>query len=175
MSNKAAPSSTPRTLKTFERRSVFRGSVEDLTRFHDAADALRVLTPPPLFVQMVRDGRISLTQGEVIFRLWLGPLPVTWVARHEPGSTPTSFIDRMIAGPMASWEHEHRFRAVQGGVELTDRIRYAHKPGLPGLFSRLMFDGLPLRFLFWYRHLRTRRAMERGKGAADWPSSHGMS
>jgi hypothetical protein len=27
---------------------------------------------------------------------------------------------------------------------------------LIGLFTRLFFDGLPLRFLFFYRHLRTR-------------------
>ncbi len=130
-------------------------------RFHDAPNALRVLTPPPLIVQMVRESRESLTQGEVVFRLWFGPLPVLWHARHEPGSIPTSFIDRMLAGPMASWQHEHRFRAVDQGVELTDEITFAHKPGWRGVFTRLVFDGLPLRFLFWYRHWRTRRALER--------------
>lgn len=162
----AAPSSPTSALKTFERRSIFTGTVEALTRFHDAPNALRVLTPPPLFVQIVRDERASLTQGDVVFRLWIGPLPVRWHARHEPGSTATSFIDRMIDGPMAFWEHEHRFRAVEGGVELIDHIRYRHKSGLPGLFSRLMFDGLPLRFLFWYRHLRTGLAMVRSQRAA---------
>lgn len=152
-------------LKTFERRSTFPGSVEALTQFHDAPDALRALTPLPLVVQIVHDGRRSLTDGEVEFRLWLGPLPVYWKARHEPGPIPMSFVDRMLDGPLASWEHEHVFGAVNGGVELTDRIRFAHKTGLPGLFSRLLFDGLPLRFLFWYRHWRTRRAMQKAQHA----------
>ncbi len=149
------------SLKTFHYRSVIHTSIEAMTRFHDAPNALRVLTPPPLIVQMVRDGRESLTQGEVVFRLWFGPLPVLWHARHEPGSIPTSFVDRMMAGPMASWQHEHRFRAVDQGVELTDEITFAHKAGWRGILTRLVFDGLPLRFLFWYRHWRTRRALER--------------
>ncbi len=149
------------SLRTFCYCSVIQTTVEAMTRFHDAPNALRVLTPPPLIVQMVRDSRESLTQGEVVFRLWFGPLPVLWHARHEPGSIPTSFIDRMLAGPMASWQHEHRFRALDLGVELTDEITFAHKPGWRGVLTRLVFDGLPLRFLFWYRHWRTRRALER--------------
>ncbi len=147
--------------KIFRYRSIIRTSVDAMIRFHDASDALRVLTPPPLFVQIVRDGRESLTQGEVIFRLWFGPLPVLWHARHEPGSIPTSFIDRMLVGPMAIWQHEHRFRAVDQGVELTDEITFTHKAGWRGVLTRQVFDGMPLRFLFWYRHWRTRQALEK--------------
>ncbi len=98
--------------KTFHYCSVIHTTVEAMTRFHNAPNALHVLTPPPLIIQIVRDDRESLTQGEVVFRLWFGPLPVLWHARHEPGSIPTSFIDRMLAGPMASWQHEHGFRVV---------------------------------------------------------------
>ncbi|HEY3343182.1 MAG TPA: hypothetical protein VGK81_14235 [Anaerolineae bacterium] len=149
-------------LKTFEYRSVYHNtSIEAMTRFHNAPNALQVLTPPPLIiVQMLRDERVSLTQGEVVFRLWFGPLPVLWQARHEPGSMPTSFIDRMLNGPMASWEHEHIFRKVDQGVELTDKIAYDHKAGWQGVLTRLVFDGLALRFLFWYRHWRTGRALK---------------
>jgi ligand-binding SRPBCC domain-containing protein len=135
--------------------------MEAMVHFHEAPDALKVLTPPPLFVQMVRDARVSLTQGEVEFILWFGPLPIRWTARHEPGPTETSFIDRLLTGPMASWEHQHIFRTVDHGVELTDKITFAHKPGWRGILTRLVFDGLPLRFLFWYRHWRTRRALEK--------------
>ena len=149
--------------KTYRHRSVMPTTVEAMTRFHDAPNALRVLTPPPLIVQMVRDGRESLTQGEVVFRLWFGPLPVLWRARHEPGSIPTSFVDRMLDGQMASWRHEHRFRAVDGGTELTDEITFAHKSGWRGILTRLVYDGLPLRFLFWYRHRRTRQALAKAK------------
>ncbi|NWG15531.1 MAG: SRPBCC family protein [Chloroflexi bacterium] len=145
--------------KVFERRSVIPTTVEHMWAFHEDKRALARLTPPPLWVRRVRDEMRSLTDGELEFQLWLGPLPVRWVARHEPGPLDTSFADRMLAGPLASWRHEHIFRAVPGGVELTDRVTYAHKPGLAGLWTRLLFDGLPLKFLFFYRHLRTRLAL----------------
>lgn len=152
----------PTALKTFRHRSVLRTTIAELTRFHSAPGALRVLTPPPLIVQIVRDDRTSLTQGTLTFRMWFGPVPIRWVARHEPASIPTGFSDRMLSGPLASWRHEHLFREVGRGVELTDEISYAHKPGWRGALTRLFFDGLPLRMVFWYRHWRTRRAVERG-------------
>ena len=140
----------------FQKQSVIPTTMARMLAFHDDPRAINHLTPPPIFVQCLRDGRTSLTDGELEFRLWFGPIPVRWLARHEPGPTPTSFIDRMIVGPMAAWEHQHLFRDVPGGVELTDQVTLEHKPGLAGLFSRLLLDGIPLHFLFFYRHLRTR-------------------
>lgn len=147
----------------FEKRSVFPTTMTAMIAFHDDPRALRRLTPPPIIMQEISNQRTSLTSGELEFRLWFGLLPVRWRARHEPGPTDTSFADRMIHGPLASWRHEHIFREMPDGIELTDRITYAHKPGLPGLFTRLLFDGIPLRILFFYRHLRTRLALKRSK------------
>ena len=147
--------------KVFEHRSVIPTTLDRMVAFHDDPKALSRLTPPPplMLMQVLRDDRTSLTEGELEFRLWFGFVPVRWVARHEPGPTPTSFADRMLVGPMEVWEHQHIFRDVPGGVELVDHITLAHKPGLPGLLTRLIFDGLPLRLLFVYRHWRTRRGV----------------
>ncbi len=148
-------------IKVFEHCSIFATTMERIIAFHDAPDALRKLTPPVLVMQRVRDERISLTSGELEFVLWFGPVPVRWVARHEPGPTTTSFVDRMVRGPLASWEHQHIFEDKQDGVMLIDRITYEHKPGIAGLCSRLIFDGVLLHVLFIYRHWRTRWALSR--------------
>ena len=145
--------------RVFITTSRYEASLDDLLRFHQQASALSRLTPPPIFAQLRRDTRTSLTAGEVAFTLWLGPLPICWTARHEPGPTPTSFADVQLAGPMAHWRHEHIFREVDGGVELTDRVTLAHRRGPRGWLTRLAFDGLPLRLLFVYRHWRTGRAL----------------
>ena len=146
-------------VKTFEHRSMIQTTMEAMHDFHHDPKALPQLTPPPIFVQILRDERVSLTEGEVEFNLWFGPVPIRWLARHEPGPDDSSFLDRMLKGPMAVWEHQHSFRPVEGGVELTDRITLAHPPGWKGLLTRLLFDGFPLRFLFIYRHWRTRQAL----------------
>ncbi|MBZ0299078.1 MAG: hypothetical protein K8J31_05025 [Anaerolineae bacterium] len=144
--------------KVFEHCSIIPTTMAAMIAFHEDPKALNRLTPPPplMFMQVLRDDRTSLTDGELLFRLWFGPLPVRWLARHEPGPTPTSFADRMLEGPMGYWEHQHIFRDVPGGVELTDHVTLGHKPGLVGLLTRLVFDGFPLRLLFIYRHFRTR-------------------
>lgn len=143
----------------FERRSVFRTTLQQMEAFHRDPAALRKLTPPPIIVQVHSDRRVSLTEGELDFTLWFGFLPVRWVARHEAAGA-RGFADLQVRGPMEYWRHEHLFEEEDGGVALTDRVTLAHKPGFAGLLTRLMFDGLPLRFLFFYRHLRTRRAVE---------------
>ncbi|NDJ76017.1 MAG: cyclase [Chloroflexi bacterium] len=145
--------------KTFEHRSIIHTTPAEMVAFHADPAALRKLTMPPTAIQVLRDDRSSLTEGEIEFRLWLGPLPVRWLARHAPGPTATSFTDQMVRGPMAFWEHAHIFEVVEDGVTLIDRITFAHKPGWRGLLTRLMFDGLPLRILFLYRHWRTERAL----------------
>jgi ligand-binding SRPBCC domain-containing protein len=148
-------------IKTFTHQSILPTTVEELYAFHDRLDVLRILTMPPLILQVLRDERTSLADGEIEFRLWFGPFPVRWLARHVPGPTPTSFKDVQITGPMGHWEHEHIFEPVPGGAKLTDRITLAHKPGLAGWVTRLLFDGLPLRLLFAYRHWQTRRILNR--------------
>lgn len=152
-------SQAPPGAKTFEHSSVINTTLDEMHDFHADPKAFSRLTPPPIFAQIHRRDLKSLTDGEMEFTLWFGPVPIRWLARHEPGPTEHSFADRMIEGPMAFWLHCHIFEPVEGGVMLTDRITLAHKPGLAGLLTRLMFDGLPLKILFFYRHLRTRFAL----------------
>lgn len=149
----------PLNLRRFEKTSTIPAGLDAVVRFHDDPRALARLTPPPILMQLQRDDRRSLSEGEIEFTLWLGPIPIRWLARHEPGPTPHSFADTQVKGPLAYWRHEHIFSEVADGVQLTDRITLAHQGGLPGLLTRLTFDGLPLRILFAYRHWRTRHAL----------------
>ncbi|MCY4538992.1 MAG: SRPBCC family protein [Chloroflexi bacterium] len=153
-------SATAAEYRSFVKSSFIRTSLDRLTRFHEDPRALAKLTPPPIIMQLHSDARRSITEGEIEFTLWLGPLPIRWIARHEPGPSPHSFADLQIKGPMAYWRHEHIFTEKPGGVELTDRIILAHRSGLAGRLTRLFFDGLPLRLLFAYRHRRTRMATQ---------------
>lgn len=146
---------------TFEHSSVINTTMDAIWDFHEDPQAFAKLTPPPIFVQVHRRDLDSLTDGEMEFTLWFGPVPIRWLAQHEPGPTEHSFADRMMRGPVAYWLHRHIFEEVEGGIRLTDRITIQHKPGAAGILTRLMFGGLPLRFLFIYRHLRTRLTLEK--------------
>jgi ligand-binding SRPBCC domain-containing protein len=154
----------PQKTKTVEFRTVVPGTAAQVMAFYSDPKAPVILTPPPIFFQIRDDRRTAIDQGEIDFTLWFTLLPFKWTSRHEPGEIPTSFIDRMLSGPTAVWIHHHIARDLPdkpGHVELVDRLELAHKGGLIGVFTRLAFDGLPLRFLFFYRHLRTRGVLKR--------------
>lgn len=152
--------SIPQNAHTFEKSTLMKTTVEKLSAFHEQPNAFGKLTPPPIFIRVKEDNRTSITSGDLKFTMWLGPIPIQWHAQHQPGPTPHSFADQQLRGPLAYWRHEHIYQETTDGVKLIDRITIAHKDGLQGLFTRLMFDGLPLRFLFFYRHLRTKFAVE---------------
>lgn len=154
----ATHAEAPPNSKVFETSTTIATTMEKMQEFHRDADALAKLTPPPIFVRLREDNRISNTEGDLKFTMWFGPVPLQWHAQHQSGPTETSFADFMVSGPMAYWRHEHIFEEVDGGVRLTDRVTLAHPSGWQGLLTRLVFDGLPLRILFIYRHLRTRLA-----------------
>jgi ligand-binding SRPBCC domain-containing protein len=153
----------PNNIKSYEHRSVIPASLKAVRDFHERQEALSELTPYPIFVQVIRDDRVSLTQGELEFRLWFGPIPVRWLAQHESvQNNHDAFGDIMVEGPMALWEHQHILNEKPDGVELVDRVSFAHHSGWRGWLTRLFFDGLPLRFLFYYRHWRTRHIVSKG-------------
>ena len=149
----------------FEHRSVINAPVDALMDFHQHPKAFQRLTPPPIFVQIHRNALESLQQGEVEFTLWFGPVPVRWLAEHDHGPIETSFVDRQLKGPLQRWEHTHTMQKTANGTELVDHIEIEHPQGWRGLLTRLFFGGLPLRFLFIYRHMRTRLAVRAKKEA----------
>ncbi|MEO1163486.1 MAG: hypothetical protein AAFV98_06885 [Chloroflexota bacterium] len=150
----------PTNAKVYEKSTVMETTLDRMMAFHEASEALRQLTPPPIFMQLKEDNRTSIKDGDLKFTLWMGPIPIDWHVEHQKGPIESSFADMMLSGPMAYWRHEHIFEEVEDGVKLTDRLTIAHKDGWQGLLTRLMFDGIPLRILFFFRHWRTRLAVE---------------
>lgn len=134
--------------------------IEAIARFHRDTSALKALTMPPVIVQLHRVE--PLGEGSVSeFTLWLGPLPLRWVARHRDVHPLHGFTDEQVSGPFLRWVHTHRFDALpNGGTRITEHIEYQHKVGLGGVFSRLVFSPFALNQLFKYRRGVTRRALE---------------
>ena len=118
------------------------------------------ITPPPILVQVHKAPEHLAEGDEMDFTLWLGPLPIHWVARFED-VTSTSFVDRQIRGPMRSWRHQHSFVAIDElTTDVVDEVELEVRPhpiwGPVGLGMAL---NLPV--LFAYRAWRTRRLLER--------------
>lgn len=110
----------------FERRSVLPHSAERVFRWHGRPGAFARLVPPWEQVRLCGPHPGLVEGSEAQFELRIGPVPVTWVARHTEVVADRQFVDTMIRGPFASWRHLHRFEPLAGTESaLVDTIDYA--------------------------------------------------
>ena len=143
----------------YRRTFQLQAPLAEVAHFHTAASSLKAITPPLIPMQLHRAPEQMGDGDEMAFTMWLGPLPVRWVARVEDVST-AGFLDRQVRGPFAAWTHRHRFVALdEDTTEVVDEVEARLK--VHPLWSAVglaMWVGLPL--LFVYRAWKTRRLLE---------------
>lgn len=144
----------------FTHSSIINAPVEAVWKFHERQDILQLLTPPWQPVQVLRrEG--GLNEGAITeFKLFIGLLPLTWLARHTDFEQYRLFTDVQISGPFESWVHRHEFTEEDGKTRLTDNISYS-MPGGDGVeFVSGWLIQLQLEAMFRYRHFITKRECE---------------
>ena len=137
-----------------------RAPLADVTGFHARSASMAAITPPPIIVRIQEAPPILKDGDRMRFTLWLGPLPLHWTARIETDS-PTSFIDRQVAGPFQHWEHKHSFSEMENGpVLVRDEVhtRLKRHP-VWWLAGAGMWLGMPI--LFAYRGWKTKKILAR--------------
>jgi ligand-binding SRPBCC domain-containing protein len=137
-----------------------RAPLEAVADFHAQSASMAAITPPPVMVRVHRAEKTLRDGDEMDFTLWLGPLPVRWLAKIE-ATTRNGFVDRQIKGPFKKWAHRHSFERVD---DTTTRVRdeihiRLQRHPLWGTIGFLMMVNLP--FLFAYRAWKTRRLLEK--------------
>lgn len=145
----------------FKHSSLINAPVEVVWKFHERPDILQLLTPPWQPVQVVRrEG--GLEEGGITeFRLFLGPLPLTWLARHTEYEQYRLFTDKQISGPFESWVHRHEFEVAENDTtRLTDAISFSMPGGDAVDLMSGWFVQLQLEAMFRYRHYVTKRECE---------------
>ncbi|MFC1878828.1 hypothetical protein ACFLZW_02830 [Chloroflexota bacterium] len=147
-------------MRKYSHRFSVQAPLGAVVEFHQDSRALKLLTPPPLFVTFNKVE--PLAEGSVAdFTMWLGPLPIHWVATHSGVDPMHGFSDSQTTGPFEVWIHRHSFESLDdNNTEIVDQIQ-AKPSNHPfwGIVSRIMWLSLPV--LFVYRSRQTRRALER--------------
>ncbi len=144
----------------FEKTSRINAPVDRVWRFHERSDILNILTPPWQPVQIMRrEGGLGVGAASE-FRLWIGPIPVQWIAVHTVCEPERLFVDVQETGPMAAWQHQHRFEPHGDQTQLTDVIDYEIPGGswVEQVLSQWVSDRLS--DMFDYRHRVTRQHCE---------------
>ena len=143
----------------YRRQFTVRAPLAQVGEFHSRAASMAAITPPPVIVRLHHAPAVLAEGDEMNFTLWLGPIPIRWLAHIEEVSA-NGFTDRQLRGPFAEWVHRHIFTAVGEQTtnvvdEVTLRLRSHPLWWLVGVGMRA---SLPI--LFAYRAWKTRRILE---------------
>ena len=81
-------------------------------------------------------------------------IPMIWVTEITHVQVHEYFVDEQRLGPYRIWHHQHHFKSVKGGVEMTDIVDYRLPLGPVGVLMQKLFVGKMLDGIFEYRRQR---------------------
>ncbi len=129
-------------------------SIEEAWDFFSSPANLSRITPEHMgFKILYFSGGPKMYPGQVIRYLVYGlpGIPMNWMTEITHVLEPYYFADEQRFGPYALWHHQHHFREVEGGVEMTDEVNYAIPFGILGRLANWLFVGREVNPIFDYR------------------------
>lgn len=79
-------------------------------------------------------------------------IPVYWMTEITQVKHQDYFIDEQRFGPYKLWHHQHHFKEVEGGVEMTDIIHYRIPFGIMGRWADKLLVRKKLEDIFAFRY-----------------------
>jgi len=127
---------------TIYRKQQIPASLDEAWDFFSSPGNLTRITPPDMGFRIQNSNKLEKMYPGQIIHYKVRPLwniPVKWTTEITHVQQPFFFVDNQLAGPYRLWHHQHHFKEIPGGVEMTDILNYA----LPGGFlGRLMHQPL---------------------------------
>ena len=123
--------------------------------FFSSPANLKVITPPKMGFDIKTNSEWlgNMYPGQIIgytVRPLLG-IPLFWLTEITHVREQVFFVDEQRVGPYSLWHHQHHFKAIPGGVEMTDLVHYRLPLGWLGQFAQVLFVGKQLEGIFNYR------------------------
>ena len=119
--------------------------------FFSRPENLARITPPWLGFRMVSTD-VAMREGlRIEYRVKPLGFPQPWLSEITLYDPPHRFVDEQVRGPYRRWHHDHRFRAVGGGTEVTDTVTYALPYGWIGRLAHGILVRRQLESIFDYR------------------------
>ncbi len=126
--------------------------IDVVFNFFSKPENLALITPSKLAFKILTPTPIMITKGTLIdYTIRLMRFPVHWRTLITKYNPPYEFVDEQIKGPYLFWHHTHTFKAVNGGSEIKDKVRYSIPMGYLGQFIHKIWIKKDLEKIFEYR------------------------
>ncbi len=78
-------------------------------------------------------------------------IPLYWMTEITHVDDKKYFVDEQRYGPYNMWHHQHHFKTIEGGVEMTDIVHYKLPLWFLGDIANTLFVNKQLNGIFDYR------------------------
>lgn len=139
------------TIRTVQKIPV---SLEEAWDFFSNPANLAAITPGDMGFTVISKYQGPLMYPGQIIEYKVKPIagiPVYWMTEITHVDDRKFFVDEQRFGPYRLWHHQHHFKAIPGGVEMTDIIHYKNPFGLLGRLANKLFVSKKLQKIFEYR------------------------
>lgn len=140
--------------RSLKRVQILPISLEKAWDFFSDPANLANITPPSMGFHILSDHRPARMYAGQLIEYRVSPLlgiPLYWMTEITHVVEGKYFIDEQRFGPYALWHHQHHFREVEGGVEMTDIVHYKIPLGILGALADRIFVRQKLKQIFDYR------------------------
>lgn len=129
--------------------------VEEVWRFFSDAKNLLAVTPPHLNLKVTNEVYGESAYAGQVMTYTVKPLlgiPLAWMTEITHVEPLRYFVDEQRKGPYKLWHHQHHFKAVDGGTEMTDLVHYRLPFGPVGSLANSLLVKDELEKIFSYRY-----------------------
>jgi ligand-binding SRPBCC domain-containing protein len=115
---------------------------------------LQAITPQNMGFQILSHHHGTKMYAGQIIEYNVRPLfgiPIYWMTEITHVEDRKHFIDEQRFGPYQLWHHQHHFKEINGGVEMTDIVHYRNPLGILGNLANSLFVQKQLQQIFEYR------------------------
>ncbi len=138
------------TLKRVQKLPI---SLDEAWKFFSSPANLQEITPEDMGFDIISEVPVEMYEG-LFIHYKVSPLfgiKLDWTTEITHIRDREFFVDEQRVGPYSIWHHEHHFKEIEGGVEMTDIVSYQLPLGFLGkMMHPIMVKGR-LNNIFDYR------------------------
>ncbi|MCW3090241.1 MAG: hypothetical protein JWP81_1310 [Ferruginibacter sp.] len=129
--------------------------LEEAWNFFSSSANLKDITPDNLGFNIISKHHGERMYAGQIIEYTVRPvlnIPLYWMTEITHVEDKKYFVDEQRFGPYGMWHHQHHFRAIENGVEMTDIVHYKLSFGIIGSIIHRLIVKNQLKKIFDYRY-----------------------
>jgi ligand-binding SRPBCC domain-containing protein len=119
---------------------------------------LKKITPAYMRFNVISKNLNDIIYAGQVIEYTVRPLfgiPLYWMTEITHVKDDEYFIDEQRYGPYSLWHHQHHFKKIENGIEMTDIVHYKIPLWLLGDAANALFIKKQLREIFSFRYQKT--------------------